>query len=82
MLLFEGGYYKIWSKLVKIDQNWTKCPKKPLVLAKMGVTAVTNQGRFLFQFRHLSKWRGYYLRAVSNRGRFVLETLRYVEIRR
>ena len=41
-------------------------------------TAVSIQGWLLFQFSSGLKGCGYYSRAVSIRGRFLIETLRYV----
>ena len=44
----------------------------------MCLTAVSIQGRLLFQFSFSVKGCGYYSRAVSIRGRFLIETLRYL----
>ena len=77
MLIFKGGYYFNCQSLPNCPIFAPFCPIFTPIWSKNEVSAVTNQGRFLFLCKTWCKRCGYNSRAVSNQGRFVLETLRY-----
>ena len=77
--IFWKGFYSR-AVTIKIPKCFQKVAKLCTFTPNMSSSAVSIQGRFLFQFATVLKACGYYSRAVSIWGRFLIETLRYVSM--